>query len=94
MPGFNLVLVKANRGQRELRGLRPLQLPEAGLGAGDHQGVPRHGVLYSTVKAFRQLDGSAQFQQLILISHASFTVEDFKSLNERLKPKPVNAAEY
>jgi hypothetical protein len=26
--------------------------------------------------------------------HASFTVEDFKSLNERLKPKPVNAAEY
>jgi len=56
LPGFNLVLVKANRGQRELRGLRPLQLPEAGLGAGDHQGVPRHGVLYSTFKAFRQLE--------------------------------------
>jgi hypothetical protein len=40
------------------------------------------------------LDGIAQFQQLILKSHASFAVEDFKSLNERLKPKPVNAAEY
>jgi hypothetical protein len=40
------------------------------------------------------LDGIAQFQQLILKSHASFTVQDFKSLNERLKPIPVNAAEY
>jgi len=29
-------------------------------------------------------DGIAQFQQLILKSHASFAVEDFKSLNERL----------
>ncbi len=55
LPGFNLVLVKANHGQRELPGLRPLQQPEAGHGAADHQGVPRHGVLFSTVKAFRQL---------------------------------------
>ncbi len=31
LPVFNLVLVKAYRGQRELRGLRPLQLPKAGL---------------------------------------------------------------
>jgi len=37
---FKLILVKADRGQREPRGLRPLQLPEAGPGAGDHQGVP------------------------------------------------------
>jgi hypothetical protein len=28
---FNLVLVKVYRGQRELRGLRPLQLPRADL---------------------------------------------------------------
>ncbi len=50
--------------------------------------------LYAKAQVSLCLDGISQFQQLILISHASLQLKILKSLNERLKPKPVNAAEY